>query len=112
MLAQTILRRILLTGGSGELSTTFPAGGVFAIAGKGCLTGVDVAGGAPAGTVSPGFGVEVLLADNSLGGVSTIKPPSALVCQVHFNAAVESGSYKSPQCRDRSLRRTRYSSIH
>ena len=75
MLAQTILRLILLTGGSGVLSTMFPAGGVLAIAGSGCLTGVDTAGGAPAGTVSPGFGVavEVLLADDS-GGVSTIKP--------------------------------------
>ena len=70
MLAHTILRRILFTGGSGELSTTFPAGGVFAIAGNGFLTGVDVAGGAPAWTVSPGFGVGVLLADDS-GGVST-----------------------------------------
>jgi|SRR5687767_7451749 len=70
MLAQTILRRILLTGGSGVLSTTLVAGGVFATAGKGCFTGVEVAGGAPAGTVSPGFGVGVLLADDS-GGVST-----------------------------------------
>ena len=70
MLAQTIRRRILLTGGSGVLSTTFVAGGVFAIAGNGCFTGVEVAGGAPAGTVSPGFGVGVLLADDS-GGVST-----------------------------------------
>jgi len=70
MLAQTILRRILLTGGSGALSTTFPAGGVLATAGNGCLTGVEVAGGAPAATVSPGFGVGVLLADDS-GGVST-----------------------------------------
>jgi hypothetical protein len=70
MLAQTIRRLILLTGGSGVLSTTFVAGGVFAIAGKGCFTGVEVAGGAPAGTVSPGFGVGVLLADDS-GGVST-----------------------------------------
>ena len=71
MLAQTILRLILLMGGSGVLSTMLPAGGVLATAGKGCFTGVEVAGGAPAGTVSPGFGVGVLLADDSLGGVST-----------------------------------------
>ncbi len=88
MLAHTIRRRILLTGGSGVLSTTFPAGGVFAIAGKGCLTGVEVAGGAPAGTVSPGFGVGVLLADDSSAGVSTIKPSVGLWCQIHVNAAV------------------------
>lgn len=73
MLAQTIRRLILLTGGSGVLSTTLVAGGVFATAGKGCFTGVEVAGGAPAGTVSPGFGVGVLVADDS-GGVSTSKP--------------------------------------
>jgi hypothetical protein len=89
MLAQTILRLILLTGGSGVLSTTLPAGCVFAIAGKGCFTGVEVAGGAPAGTVSPGFGVGVLLADDSLEGVSTMKPSVGLVGQIHFNAAEE-----------------------
>ena len=70
MLAQTIRRLILLTGGSGVLSTTFKAGGVLATAGKGCFTGVEVAGAAPAGTVSPGFAVGVLLADDSLAGVS------------------------------------------
>ena len=71
MLAQTILRRILLTGGSGVLSTTFPAGGVFATAGKACFVGGALAGGAPADTVSPEFGVGARLADDSLGGVST-----------------------------------------
>jgi len=89
MLAQTILRLILLTGGSGVLSTIFPEGGVFATAGNGCLTGEEVAGGAPAGTVSSGFGVGVLLADDSLAGVSTMKPSVGLVSQIHFNAAVE-----------------------
>jgi hypothetical protein len=89
MLAQTIRRLILLTGGSGVLSTIFPAGGVFETAGNGCFTGAEVAGGAPAGTVSPGFEVGVLLADDSLRGVSTIKPSVGLVGQIHFNAAVE-----------------------
>lgn len=71
-LAQTIRRRILLTGGSGELSTIF-AGGVFATGGSDGFVGAAVAGGAPAATVSPGVaGVEVLLADNSsLAEVST-----------------------------------------
>ena len=73
MLAQTMRLLILLTGGSGVLSTTLVAGGVLATGGNGCFTGVDAAGGAPAATVSPGFGVGVLLADDS-GGVSTIKP--------------------------------------
>ena len=38
------------------------------------------------------------------GEYPLINPPSASVSQIHFNAAVEPGSYKSPQCRDRSLR--------
>jgi len=63
-LAQTIRRRILLTGGSGVLSTMFVAGGVFAAGGNDGFAGAGVAGGAPAGTVSPGAGeVEVLFAD-------------------------------------------------
>lgn len=65
MLVQTIRRRILFTGGSGVLSTTLLAGVVLATAGNGCFVGVDVAGGAPAARVSPGFGLAVVLADNS-----------------------------------------------
>jgi hypothetical protein len=65
-LAQTILRRILLTGGSGVLSTTAPArGGAFAVAGSGGFAGAATRGGSPALTVSPGCGVVALLAGGS-----------------------------------------------
>lgn len=72
-LAHTIRRLILLTGGSGVLSRTVPgAGGVLAIAGSGGFAGAEGRAGVPAATVSPGFGVAALFADNSsLAGVST-----------------------------------------
>ena len=71
-LAQTILRLILLTGGSGVLSRTVPgADGVLAVAGRGGLAGADGRASAPAGTVSPGFGLVEFVADNSsFAGVS------------------------------------------
>jgi len=64
-LAQTILRRILLTGGSGVLSTTAPAGGgAFAAGGSGGFAGAGTRG-SPALTVSPACGVVALLAGES-----------------------------------------------
>jgi hypothetical protein len=63
ILAQTILRRILFTGGSGVLSTTGPAGGVFAAGGKGGFTVAGEGGVVPAATVSPGDAV--VFADSS-----------------------------------------------
>src|SRR5687768_11298404 len=76
-LAQTIRRRILLTGGSVVVSTIFGlAGGTFAAAGNGGLTGAGEDGGAPAATVSPGAaGCGLFFADDSsLAEVSTSEP--------------------------------------
>ena len=64
-LAQTILRRILLTGGSGVLSTTAPArGGAFAAGGTG-FAGAGKRDASPALSVSPDCGVVALLAGES-----------------------------------------------
>jgi hypothetical protein len=67
MLAHTILRRILFTGGSGVLSTTAPAGWVtvFDAAGSGGLAAVGSRAGTPAATVSPGCAVVWFAADSS-----------------------------------------------
>lgn len=66
-LAQTIRRRILLTGGSGVLSTTAPAGldTVFAAGGSGGLAATDPRDGSAAGTVSAGCEVVAFSADSS-----------------------------------------------
>jgi hypothetical protein len=73
MLAQTILRRILLTGGSGVLSTTAPAdaGGVFAAGGSGGFAGAAVPDGSPAFTVSPGCEGALLAGKPWFAGLST-----------------------------------------
>ena len=76
MLAQTILRRILLTGASGVLSTTAPTGrgAAFAAGGKGLFAGAGAREGSPAGMVSPGCEVDALLADSSVfRGLSTMR---------------------------------------
>ena len=100
MLAQTILRRILLTGGSGVLPTTAPAdaGGVFAAGGGRGFTGAAVADGSPAFTVSPGCGVVALLAGKPwVAGLSTeTNPQSNKFSKIHFNAAAETKLYNSP----------------
>ena len=74
MLAQTIRRRILLTGGSGVLSTTAPLGlgGTFAAAGIGAFATTGSRDGPPAATVSPGCEVVGLLDSSELSGLSTI----------------------------------------
>jgi len=67
MLAQTILRRILLTAGYDLLSTTTPGalGTAFAAGGNGGFAVTGSRDGSPAGIVSPGCGVVALLSDRS-----------------------------------------------
>lgn len=106
MLAQTIRRRILLTGGSGLLSTMGPVG-------------LGVARAADTVPVLLAGGVTLCSADLSwLIWLSNCKPPSQRNLQygpgmnssyftfqcLHVDSETESELYNSPQCRDYSLR--------
>jgi hypothetical protein len=97
------------------LSTTAPAGldTVFAAGGSGGLAAAGSRDGAAAGTVSPGCEVVALFADSSwLSALSTIRILRWLNWADTLQRCKEQKLYNSPQCRDYSLRKYSYLSIH
>lgn len=109
MLAQTIRRRILLTGGSGVLSTTAPTGfaapAVTARAGGAAAGGgPGAAGPAPAGAWAVGVLGTSLPADCGSLPLSTTVDLRQLSSEDTLPRESQSEIYNSPPCRDHPLR--------
>ena len=108
-LAQTIRRLILLTGGSGVLSTTAPGALDTGFAAGGV---VGFTGGGGAGEPFGAGGAALSGHKSRLAVLSTMRTSGDLISGststydrwVHFHYAVEGELYNSPHSRDRSLR--------